>query len=146
MSDTVSVTVTRQDKYRFLVDFGDVAGFVGDEPAPLGDGTGPSPIQLVAAAVANCISSSFVFANAKYKEEPGHFKTSVTCDVGRNEKNRIRILGMKIAITLGAAPGSNGHLKQILDQFEDFCTVSQSVRTGIPFTVSVSGPDGRVIK
>lgn len=37
MSDEISVTITRQDKYRFLVDFGpDIAKSVADEPAPLG--------------------------------------------------------------------------------------------------------------
>jgi hypothetical protein len=50
MSDEVSVTITRQDKYRFLVDFGpDIAKMAADEPAPLGDGAGPSPSQLLAA-------------------------------------------------------------------------------------------------
>ena len=31
-------------------------------------------------------------------------------------------------------------------QFEEFCTVSQSVKSGIPFTVTVKGPDGAVLK
>ena len=44
MSEQVSVTITRQDKYRFLVDFGPgMPTSVADEPAPLGDGEGPSP-------------------------------------------------------------------------------------------------------
>ena len=72
MSEEISVTVTRQDKYKFLVDFGsDIAKTVADEPAPLGDGAGPSPTQLLAAAVANCLSSSLLFAHGKFKEDPG---------------------------------------------------------------------------
>ena len=39
-----------------------------------------------------------------------------------------------------------GDLDRALAQFEDFCTVSRSVRTGIPFTVTVRSPDGRVLK
>jgi hypothetical protein len=31
-------------------------------------------------------------------------------------------------------------------QGRSFCTVSQSVRTGIPFTVTVKSRDGRVLK
>ncbi len=51
MSDKVSVIVTRQEKYRFLVDFGaDIEQAVADEPPPLGDGAGPSPSHLLAAA------------------------------------------------------------------------------------------------
>ncbi len=147
MSEEISVTVTRQDKYKFLVDFGpDIAKTVADEPAPLGDGAGPSPTQLLAAAVANCLSSSLLFAHGKFKEDPGRLTTMVTCEVGRNERNRLRVTGMKVSITLGVAAESLSHLDRALAQFEDFCTVSQSVRTGIPFTVTVKSPDGRVLK
>ena len=147
MSEQISVTVTRQDKYKFLVDFGsDIAKTVADEPAPLGDGAGPSPTQLLAAAVANCLSSSLLFAHGKFKEDPGRLTTTVSCEVGRNDRNRLRITGMKVTITLGVAPESLGHLDRALAQFEDFCTVSQSVRTGIPYTMTVKSPDGRVLK
>jgi organic hydroperoxide reductase OsmC/OhrA len=146
MSDTVSVTITRQEKYRFLVDFGPgIATAVADEPAPLGDGAGPSPSQLLAAAVANCLSASLLFAHGKFKEDPGRLTTTATCEIGRNEKNRLRVTGIKVAITLGVAPETLAHLDRALAQFEDFCTVSQSVRTGIPFTVTVRSPDGSVL-
>lgn len=146
MSEQVRVSVTRQDRYRFVVDFGPgIADAVGDEPAPLGEGAGPSPSQLLAAAVANCLSSSLVFATAKYKEDPGQLVTSVTCEIGRNEKGRLRILGMQVEMVLGAAPETLGHLDRVLGSFEDFCTVSQSVRAGIPFSVTVKGPDGTVL-
>jgi len=147
MSEQISVTVTRQDKYKFLVDFGpDIAKTVADEPAPLGDGAGPSPTQLLAAAVADCLSSSLLFAHGKFKEDPGRLTTTVTCEVGRNDRNRLRVTGMKVTITLGVAPESLGHLDRALAQFEDFCTVSQSVRTGIPYTMTVKSPDGCVLK
>ncbi len=147
MGEQASVTITRQDKYRFLVDFGPgLENAIVDEPAPLGDGAGPSPQQLLAAAVANCLSASLVFACGKYKEDPGLFTTTAVCEIGRNEKNRLRVTGIKVRVTLGVVPESLGHLERVLAQFEDFCTVSQSVRTGIPFNVTVTGPDGRVVK
>ena len=149
MSDAASVTITRQDKYRFLVDFGgsaDIAQMQADEPVPLGDGAGPSPSQLLAAAVANCLCASLVFAHGKFHEDPGRLMATATCEFGRNENHRRRVTGMNIAITLGVAPEQLRHLDRALAQFEDFCTVSQSVRSGIPFTVSVRGPDGRVLK
>jgi len=147
MNDEVSVTITRQDRYRFLVDFGaGIAKMVLDEPAPLGEGAGPSPTQLLAAAVANCLSASLLFAHGKFKEDPGSLRTTAVCEIGRNENNRLRVTGIKVAITLGVAPETLGHLDRVLAQFEDFCTVSQSVRTGIPFTVSIRSPDGRVLK
>ncbi len=147
MSEAASVTITRQDKYRFLVDFGPgIAPSVADEPPPLGGGAGPSPQQLLAAAVANCLSASFLFASGKFKEDPGQLVASATCEVGRNEKNRLRVTGIKVDMTLGVAPETLPHLDRALAQFEDFCTVSQSVRAGIPFTVTVKAPDGKVLK
>ncbi len=147
MNDNVSVTVTRQEKYRFLVDFGPgITQVVADEPAPLGDGAGPSPSQLLAAAIANCLSASLLFAHGKFKEDPGRLTTTALCEVGRNEKRRLRVTGIKVTMTLGVAPELLSHLDRALAQFEDFCTVSQSVRTGIPLTVTVKGPDGRILK
>ena len=146
MSEDVCVTVTRQDKYRFLVDFGpDIAKTVADEPSPLGEGAGPSPSQLLAAAVANCLSAGLVFAHGKFKEDPGPLTTTAICEIGRNEKNRLRVTGIKVVITLGMAPELLAHLDRALAQFKDFCTVSQSVRTGIPLIVTVRSPDGRAL-
>jgi uncharacterized OsmC-like protein len=147
MSEPISVTITRQDRYKFLVDFGDgIATTVADLPPPLGEGAGPSPEHLLAAAVANCMSASFLFALAKFKEDPGRLTATVSCEMGRNDKNRVRVTGLNVAISLGVAPETLGHLDRALAQFEDFCTVSQSVRAGIPLTVTVKGPDGRVLK
>ena len=147
MSEQVSVTITRQDKYRFLVDFGSgMPTSVADEPAPLGDGEGPSPSHLLAAAVANCLSASLLFAHGKFKEDPGRLTATAVCRVGRNDKNRLRIVGIDVTLTLGVAPETLGHLDRALAQFEEFCTVSQSVKAGIPFTAVVLAPDGRVLK
>lgn len=147
MSERISVTVTRQDRYKFLVDFGAAfANTVADEPAPLGESAGPSPPQLLAAAVANCLSSSFIFATNKFKEDPGQLITTATCEIGRNERNRLRVMKMNVTITLGVTPQSLAHLDRALEQFEDFCTVSQSVRTGIPYSLTVKSLDGRVLK
>lgn len=134
-------------KYQFLVDFGArLAAVLADEPPPIGDGAGPSPPQLLAAAVANCLSASLVFAFGKFREDPGRLTTTVTCEIDRNERNRLRVTAMKVAMKLGVAPESLGHLNRALAQFEDFCTVSQSIRAGIPYTLTVKGPDGRVLK
>jgi uncharacterized OsmC-like protein len=116
-----------------------------DEPAPLGDNAGPSPPQLLTAAVANCLSASLVFAINKFKEDPGRLTTEAICEIGRNEKNRLRVTGMKVIITLGVTPETLGHLDRSLAQFQDFCTVSQSVQNGVPIAVTVKSPDGRVL-
>ncbi|MGO9547056.1 MAG: OsmC family protein [Rhodomicrobium sp.] len=147
MTEEIRITITREENYRFLVDFGPaIAAMTADEPGPLGEGAGPSPQQMLAAAIANCLSASLVFAVRKFKEDPGKITATAICEIGRNEKNRLRVTGIKVSIALGVEPETLGHLDRALAQFEDFCTVSQSVKSGIPYSLTVTGPDGRVLK
>ena len=60
----------------------------------------------------------------------------------RNAAGRLRIGGIDVAITLGAAAASMPRLDRVLAQFEPFCTVSESVQAGIPVTVSLTDVDG----
>ena len=57
-------TLEQQDDYAFLIRFDTpgAAPLLSDEPEPLGRGTGPNPSRLLAAAVANCLSASLLFA------------------------------------------------------------------------------------
>jgi len=147
MSHTVSVTVTQQNNYQFLVDFGAaMPQLLGDEPAPLGAGEGPSPSHLLLSAVANCLSSSLYFAVQKYKQDAGGITTTASARIDRNEENRLRVLDIAVTIRLGKAGAEIGHLDRILSQFEPFCTVSQSVRHGIPITVAVEDGQGNRVK
>lgn len=138
MSHTVSITVTQQNNYQFLVDFGAaLPQLLADEPAPLGAGAGPSPSHMLLAAVANCLSSSLYFALQKFKQDAGGITTTATARIDRNEQNRLRVLDIAVTIRLGKGGAEISHLDRILEQFEPFCTVSQSVRHGIPISVAV---------
>ena len=147
MSESVSVSITQVDNYRFTVDFGvNLPALIADEPAPLGAGSGPSPIQLLLAGVANCVSASLLFAFGKFKQDPGGIFTTATCRVDRNERNRLRVIGIDATIRLGRAGAQLEHLDRLLSQFEEFCTVSQSVQAGIPIVVYVEDATGAVLK
>jgi len=147
MNHTVSVTVTQQSNYQFLVDFGAaMPPLLGDESAPLGAGEGPSPSHLLLSAVANCLSSSLYFAVQKYKQDAGGITTTASARIDRNEENRLRVLEIAVTIRLGKGSAEIGHLDRILSQFEPFCTVSQSVRHGIPITVAVEDGQGNRVK
>ena len=147
MSQTVSITVEQREQYRFLVDFGAaLPELLGDEPAPLGGGAGPSPSQLLLAAVANCLSASLFFALQKYKQDAGGITTTASARIDRNEENRLRVLEIAVTIRLGKGGAEIEHLDRILTQFEPFCTVSQSVRHGIPISVAVEDGQGVRVK
>jgi uncharacterized OsmC-like protein len=143
MSHTVSITVTQQNNYQFLVDFGSaLPQLLADEPAPLGEGAGPSPSHMLLAAVANCLSSSLYFALQKFKQDAGGITTTASARIDRNEQNRLRVLDIAVTIRLGKGGAEISHLNRILEQFEPFCTVSQSVRHGIPISVAVEDGQG----
>jgi uncharacterized OsmC-like protein len=147
MSNPTVVTVTRDSGYRFTVDFAPgMATLLVDEPPPLGEGAGPSPSQMLMAAVANCLSASLTFALQKFKQDPGTLQATVTADIGRNEANRLRIQKLNVAIRLGANAADLAHLERVLTQFEEFCTVSMSVREGIPMAVTVFDGTGMQLK
>ena len=147
MPSTISVAITQQENYQFLVDFGDaLPRIVADEPLPLGLGEGASPPQLLLAAIANCLSASFFFALGKFKQDAGGIKTTASCTIDRNEGNRLRVLEIKVEIQFGKPGGEIAYLDRVLDQFENFCTVTQSVQAGIPVKVGVTDGNGIRLK
>jgi len=147
MSQTVTVNLNQEQDFRFAIHFADdIPILYGDEPPPLGQASGPTPSQLLAAAVGNCLSDSLLFALRKFKQKPEPIQTAVTATVDRNAENRLRIMQIEVKLKLGVPGESLAHLERVLEQFEEFCTVSQSVRQGIPVTVNVFDSNGRQLK
>lgn len=143
----VRITLHQQQNYQFQVDFGEgVAPLLADEPAPLGSGQGPSPVQLLAAAVGNCLSDSLLFALRKFKQAPEPLRCTVDAEVGRNEQKRLRVLKMTAALHLGVPASRLEHLDRVLEQFEAYCTVTQSVGQGIPIELQVFDSTGQRLK
>lgn len=138
-----SITIKQVEGYRFLVDFG--AAFPTletDEPEPIGREAGPSPEQLLIAGVSNCLCASFAFALGKYRQEGNGIAARACARVIRNAEHRLRISGIDVEITLGAQAGALPRIDRVLEQFERFCTVSESVKAGVPVTVAVRDADG----
>ena len=141
------VTLEQQQDFRFRIRFGEgIAPLDADEAPPLGKGAGPTPDQLLAAAVGNCLSDSLLFALRKFKQAPEPIRTEVEATQGRNAANRLRIQRIAVRITLGVPAASLQHLERALAQFEQFCTVGESVRQGIPVDVEVYDSTGARLK
>lgn len=114
----VQVSLTQQQDYQFKVAFDDgVPPLLADEPAPLGQGQGPSPVQLLAAAVGNCLSDSLLFALRKFKQQPEPLSCQVSAEVGRNSEGRVRVLAMTAELHLGVPADQLQHLDRVLSQF-----------------------------
>ncbi|GJE38889.1 OsmC family protein [Methylobacterium persicinum] len=142
-----SITITQIEGFKFVVDFG--AAFPAlqtDEPGPIGSGSGPSPEQLLIAGVSNCLCASLAFALGKFGQDSRGVTARVSASIVRNTERRLRIGGIEVDITLGAAAAAMPRIEQVLAQFERFCTVSESVKAGIPVTVVVRDGNGEQLR
>lgn len=140
-------TLEQQEDYAFLVRFDDdLPALLTDEPPPLGKGAGPNPSRLIAAGVANCLSASLLFALRKFKNEPGKLTATVTAQLGRNEQKRLRIMRMDVELRFAAKAAELAQLERILQTFEDYCVVTQSVRSGFPVGLAVYDGAGARLK
>lgn len=148
MGNPISIDLTQREGYRFEVVFqsAGAAPLWTDAPRPLGEESGPNSEELLLAAVANCLAASLLFALRKYGNEPGPIEAVATATLVRNDEGRARIGAMDVWLKLGVAATTMRLLQRAVDQFEDHCVVTQSVRTGIPVRVRVEDSDGIVLK
>jgi uncharacterized OsmC-like protein len=146
-TDSITVTLTQESEYAFRVEFDGtaLAALHVDESAPTGGGSGPDPTRLLATAIGHCLTSSLFFALRKFRNQPGRIVTRVRADHARNEKKRMRVTRVVAEITLPEASSSYTSIERILAEFEDFCTVTESVRAGVPVEVSVRDASGAVV-
>ncbi len=127
------------DGYRFEVQFepSGMPALHTDLGPPLGAHQGPNPERLLAAAVANCLAASLLFTLRKFAQEPGALRARAVLHMARNQKGRLRVGGIAVDLHLGAAAAAMPRLERALAQFEDFCSVTESVRLAFPVQVQV---------
>lgn len=137
-----TIDIEQAKDYEFHVHFDkpEFATLVMDEPPPLGRRAGPNAARVLAAAVGNCLSASLVFCAARragLKLE--RLRASVKVQIVRNENKRLRVGAVEVTIDPGLAEHERDRLAECLPLFEDFCTVTESVRRGLDVKVNVKG-------
>jgi organic hydroperoxide reductase OsmC/OhrA len=147
MADTFQVELERLGGYRFRADFGNPAipPLVLDEGPPLGQDAGPNPTKLLATAVGNCLSASLVFCLGKSRVEVGTLRTTATGRLVRNERGRLRIERIDVLLRPELPGADPARVQKCLERFEDFCTVTASVRQGLTVGVKVESAGGIVL-
>jgi len=144
MSEIVSqfaVTIEQVKGYEFRVKFDKphYAELTMDEPAPLGQDTGPSAVRVLAAAIGNCLAASLVFCAAKRKVPVESIRAVVRAQIVRNENKRLRVGRIDVEIDPGLDAAALENLKPCVPLFEEFCTVTASVRQGIEVATRIKG-------
>jgi len=129
-----TVELTQLAKYRFEAHYPDPPGgpLVLDEPSPTGGGAGLNPVQTLATAIGHCMSSTLVSTLERAHVEVAPIRTVVELEVGRNDRERLRV--RRISVQILTAPlhaEDQGRIDRCVSIFEDFCTVTGSVREGI---------------
>lgn len=129
--------------YEMQVDFGipGIEPLTVDEPPPLGEGQGPNPARLLAAAVGSCMSASLLYCLRRAHLDAPGLRTRVEGTFVRNERGRMRIGGMRVTLVPGMSPDDAARAARCMELFEDFCIVGQSVQAGIPLDVRVETAD-----
>ncbi|MGI1680047.1 MAG: OsmC family protein [Cellvibrionaceae bacterium] len=136
-----SLNIKLIENYLFQIDFGEFGNFMTDEPEPLGGGEGPNPSRMLAASVGNCLAASLLFASRKYGDDPGEISASVEGSITRVD-NRWRITNINVHLQVDGNTDQLPNIQKALNQFEDFCVVTQSVRSGIDVDVTVMDRSG----
>jgi len=138
--EEVKVELREDDGFRFSASFPGAAWgpLTLDEPAPMGTGAGPSPTQTLAAAVGHCLSVTLLDCLKRAKIPVRSIATSVVAHRGRNAEGRLRVLRFTAAIHAEPVDSADRpRMDRCISVFEQYCTVSASVRQGIPMDVHV---------
>ncbi len=135
------VRVSQEDAYRFGVTFEDkpFTPLTLDEPPPLGEDAGPNATRILAAAIGNCLAASLVFCLSKRGVKVDHgIEARVSMDVVRTAERRLRVGQVRVVLHAPEEIRADA-LEACRGVFEDFCTVTASVRRGIEIDVSIEG-------
>jgi len=143
MSEPISeftLSVDQVSDYEFQVNFNteELAPLTVDESPPLGKHAGPSPSRLLAAAIGSCLQSSLLFCAHKARVDVKHLRGEVKVQIVRNENHRLRIGKVEVTIDPEIAEQDRERAGRCMELFKDFCTVTESVRAGIPIEIRVN--------
>ncbi|MFX1476782.1 MAG: OsmC family protein [Promethearchaeota archaeon] len=137
-----------QSQMIFKCDLGDLKVkdcYIDEEHKEEVDMLGPNPSRLLALGVLGCLSASFIFCLKKRNFKVDDFKAEAEVIITRNDKGFLRIKRIDVDIepkitdpdTLKRAKQCLKSVKDNNSFFEQYCIVTQSVRSGIEVNVNI---------
>lgn len=139
MSETVvtKLKFLEGNQFRVQFDLEQIPELLVDEAEPIGESLGPNPARLLSAAVGHCLSSSLLYCLRKARVEVKNLETTVNTDIIRNEEGRLRVGGIDVQLHLEVDEKDRTRTRRCQEIFENYCTVTQSVRKGIEVKVNI---------
>ncbi|MFX1532096.1 MAG: OsmC family protein [Promethearchaeota archaeon] len=119
--------------------------YIDEENRDEVDMLGPNPSRLLALGVLGCLSASFIFCLKKRNFKVDDFIAEAEVVITRNEKGFLRIKKIDVNIqpkitdsdALKRAKQCLKSAKDGVSFFEQYCIVTQSVRSGIEVNVNL---------
>ncbi len=141
MAESPTTTLKLLEGFKFKAEFDhNLPSIIVDELAPLGKNEGPNPSRLLSVAIGHCLSSSLLFCLQKAHIKVQDLQTTIKADVQRNSDGFLRIESVDVSVKLDVAEEDKPRLPRCLSLFENYCTVTQSIRQGIKVNVDVQEP------
>jgi organic hydroperoxide reductase OsmC/OhrA len=110
--------------------------YVSDEPDPVGEASGPATPALLGSAVTHCLSASLLEALRHARVEVLDFEAEAVAVVKPNAEGNPRIDHIDVTLRPRLAQG-NPRMNRCAEVFENYCTVTSSVKRGIDVRVGV---------
>ena len=146
MTENITVTLTHKNDYRFEVAFNEsFKGFVSDIEKPSGGSCGPAQTHMLLAAVANCLSVSFLYSLNRSGIDGGNMVTKAMLYICKRDCV-YRVCKINVAITTGKSEEEMDGLDDVLSGFENISTISRSVLEGVPIETHVFDRKGIRLK
>ena len=103
------------------------------------DMLGPNPVKMLASAVLGCLSASLIFCIQKKKLTLDVFHAEAEIIITRNEEGLFRVKEINVDLQPKSDdPVMRKRIEQCKKMFERYCTITESVRAGIPVNLEMN--------
>ena len=135
------VNISLEKEMIFKCDLGDIKVadcYIDESNVKEIDMLGPNPTKLLGMAILGCLSASFIFCIKKRNLTLNNLKAEGTVIISRNNKGFLRVKKIDVKInTKINNPETLKRAKLCKKMFENYCTITQSVRNGINVNVDI---------
>jgi uncharacterized OsmC-like protein len=132
---TVSMQQVRDYEFRVRFENTGFAELTMDGPGSMSHGAGPSPSQLLAASIGNCLCLSLLLAARKQGLRINGLRAEVKTRIELDEHNRYRVPRAQVTMAPEFEGASPEQIRDCLALCEELCAVTNSVREGIDVSV-----------